>query len=130
LRLSAEKIRAGESLTVSVDVENVGQRAGDEVVQLYITDLEATVPVPIRSLAGFKRISLAPGERRTVQFTLAPRQMSLIDDRGRRIIEPGAFLISVGGKQPGFTGRADAATTGVVTGRFTVFGEKLELPEK
>jgi len=78
------------------------------------------VPVAIRSLAGVKRISLKPGEKQTVSFTIASDRMSVIDNNGKRIIEPGEFLISVGGKQPGFTGSADAKTTGVVTGTFAV----------
>ncbi|MCX6537687.1 MAG: glycoside hydrolase family 3 C-terminal domain-containing protein [Acidobacteria bacterium] len=113
---------AGQPVAVSVDVENTGTRAGEEVVQLYVTDVAATVPVPIRSLQGFERITLKPGEQRTVRFTLAPRQLSLVDKNMQRVIEPGVFEIAVGGKQPGFKGRADAATTQVVTGRFEVTG--------
>ncbi len=74
--------------------------AGDEVVQLYVQDLEASVSVPTRSLRGFERLSLAPGESRRVTFTLSPRDFSLIDARGRRVIEPGRFRLSVGGSQP------------------------------
>jgi len=57
-------------------------------------------------------------------------ELSVISDNGTRVIEPGDFAVSVGGKQPGFAGRADAATTGVVTGKFTVTGRKLEVAEK
>jgi beta-glucosidase len=117
------RIRSGKAVEMSVRVENVGDRAGEEVVQLYVTDLEASVPVPIRALQGFRRVHLEPGEAKTVSFTLAPRQISLIDGDGRRVIEPGTFEVSVGGKQPGFSGHADAATTGVVSGRFEVVGE-------
>jgi beta-glucosidase len=85
---------------------------------MYITDLVAKYPVPIRALAGIKRVALKPGEKQTVTFTLKPDQMSVVDDNGKRLIEPGEFLISVGGKQPGFTGSADASSTGVVMGRF------------
>ncbi|HEV3469469.1 MAG TPA: glycoside hydrolase family 3 C-terminal domain-containing protein [Pyrinomonadaceae bacterium] len=130
LKLSAGKIRAGEGLTVSADVRNAGGRAGDEVVQLYVSDAAASVPVPLRSLAGFRRVSLKPGERRTVSFVLAPGQMSVIDERGSRVVEPGEFTVSVGGKQPGLSGRADARTTGVVTGRFAVAGAAAEIPER
>jgi beta-glucosidase len=100
LRLSARTIAPSETLTVSVDVQNVGERAGDEVVQLYTSDVAASVPVPIRQLGGFARIHLAPGEGQTVTFTLTPRQLSLIDDAGRRVIEPGEFQLAVGGHQP------------------------------
>jgi beta-glucosidase len=106
--------RDGQNVAVSVDVRNTGSVAGEEVVQLYVTDVEASVPVPIRSLQGFKRVLLEPGELKTVTFTLTPRQLSLIDAEWQRVVEPGVFEISVGGKQPGFSGIADASTTGVV----------------
>jgi beta-glucosidase len=128
LKLSARSVRAGASVRVNVDVRNAGSVAGDEVVQLYVTDAAASVPVPTRSLQGVQRVSLKPGETRRVSFTLAPSQMSVIDDHGRRVVEPGEFLISVGGKQPGFTGTADAPTTGVVTARFTVTGKTTVVP--
>lgn len=105
---------AGDSVTVSVEVENAGSMRADEVVQLYVTDVEASVPVAIRALAGFRRITLEPGERMSVSFTVAPAAFSLIDDGGRRVVEPGTFEISVGGKQPGQQGLADAATTAVL----------------
>jgi beta-glucosidase len=128
LRLSDRRISTGQDLKVTANVTNAGDRAGDEVVQLYVTHVAASVPVPIRSLAGIQRVFLKPGEKRTVTFTLAPEQMSVIDDKGKRIIEPGEFLISVGGKQPGFQGYADARTTGVVTTRFSVAGKVTAIP--
>ena len=100
LRLSSISIPADEMLSVSVDVENTGDRPGDEVVQLYVSDLEASVPVPIRQLQGFERVHLAPGQRKTVSFTLAPRQLSLILDDGQRVVEPGLFQVTIGGRQP------------------------------
>ncbi|MDQ3818356.1 MAG: glycoside hydrolase family 3 C-terminal domain-containing protein, partial [Acidobacteriota bacterium] len=130
LRLNASKVRAGESVRVSAEVENIGERAGDEVVELYVTDSAASVPVPIRSLKGFNRIFLKPGEKRRVSFTLEAEQLTLIDDNGRRILEPGEFIVTVGGKQPGFMGHADAATTDVVSVRFTVVGKALEISER
>ena len=126
--MSADSVKAGESVRVSVDVRNVGERAGDEVAQLYVTDVAASVPVPIRSLAGVRRVFLKPGEKQSLSFTLAPEQMSVVSDSGRRLIEPGEFLVSVGGKQPGFTGRADAKTTGVVTARLVISGKVTEIP--
>jgi beta-glucosidase len=97
LRLDAKSAKAGEPVKVTVDVTNTGDREGDEVVQLYLTDVAASAPVPIRTLVGFDRISLRRGEKRTVTFTITARQMSLIDGRGKRVIEPGEFLVSVGG---------------------------------
>ena len=124
------RVQNGGNVAVTVDVENAGKRAGEEVVQLYVTDLEASAPVPIRSLQGFQRMELAPGERRTVTFSLDPGQISLIDERFQRVVEPGYFEVSVGGKQPGFKGVADALTSGVITGRFEVVGEILRVDER
>ncbi|HQE93685.1 MAG TPA: glycoside hydrolase family 3 C-terminal domain-containing protein [Anaerolineae bacterium] len=101
LTLSAEAIRPGESLTVSATVKNTGRRGGDEVVQLYVRDVAASVPVPIRQLQGFARVHVAPGAQQKVTFTLTPRQMSLVADDGQWVIEPGLFEVSVGGGQPG-----------------------------
>ena len=115
-------------MDLSVDVENAGARAGDEVIQLYVTDVAASVPVPIRSLQGTRRVSLRPGERRRISFTLTPSQLAVVDDRGVRVVEPGEFIVSIGGKQPGFTGTADASTTSVVTGRFVVVGQMALVP--
>lgn len=121
-------LKTGEQNQISVDVQNVGERVGDEVAQLYVSDISASVPVPIRALKGVQRISLKPGEKRRLTFTLAPRDLTLIDGQGKRILEPGEFRVSVGGKQPGFTGPADASTTGVVAGTFTVTGNPVEIP--
>src|SRR6185503_14763184 len=104
LRFDSRSVKAGQPIKVTFDVKNVGDSAGDEVAQLYITDVAASVPVTIRSLIGFNRISLRSGETRTGSFTITPRQMSVIDDRGKRMIEPGEFLVSAGGGQPGFKG--------------------------
>ncbi|HAF12680.1 MAG TPA: glucan 1,4-alpha-glucosidase, partial [Blastocatellia bacterium] len=123
LKLGANRLKAGEELKITAEVQNTGNLAGDEVVQLYVSDVAASVPVPVRSLAGIKRVFLKPGEMQNVSFTLSPAQMSLIDDNGKRVVEPGEFLISVGGKEPGFAGHADAKTTGVVTARFFVTGK-------
>ncbi len=122
LRLSADELAQSATLNVSVDVQNVGQREGDEVVQLYVSDTDASVPVPIRSLQGVERVHLSPGETRTLTFTLTPRQFSLIDGEGRRVVEPGEFQVAVGGRQP----RPEDVTapgTDVLVGFFSVTGE-------
>jgi beta-glucosidase len=104
------------SLTVSAVVTNAGTVAGEEVVQLYVAHPDAGFRTPIRALAAFQRISLMPGETRTVSFTLSAKQLGAVDASGFRVLPPGSMWISVGGKQPGFRGGADAATTGVVEG--------------
>ena len=122
-----ESVKAGDPVKVSVKVTNTGKRAGDEVVQLYVTDRKVSAPVPIRRLVGFMRILLDAGASQTVLFTIDPRELSIITDDPSRLIEPGVFDISIGGKQPGFSGTADANTTEVVTGQFAVTGNPLEL---
>jgi beta-glucosidase len=100
MAVSPSPILAGTSASVSVTVKNTGSRPGDEVVQLYLSDLEATCRVPRHSLRGFARVYLLPDEARRVSFELSPRDLSLIDERGRRVLEPGRFRVSVGGSQP------------------------------
>ncbi|MFL7808470.1 MAG: glycoside hydrolase family 3 C-terminal domain-containing protein, partial [Anaerolineae bacterium] len=80
LRLSGKRLAPGDPLTVEVEVENTGARAGDEVVQVYLSDVEASVPVPIRQLVAFQRLHLKPGERRELSFVLTAEQFSLIDE--------------------------------------------------
>ena len=81
---------------MSVDVANTGARAGDEVVQLYIRDVVSSVTRPTKELRGFERVTLAPGQSRTVTFTLGPDALSLIDRDMRRVVEPGRFDVMVG----------------------------------
>jgi beta-glucosidase len=126
LNLQAEA-KVGDKINVSVKVTNAGDRDGDEVVQLYLTDEKASTPRPIRQLEGFKRISLKKGETQTVQFTIDPRQFSMINDKNKQVVEPGFFTIAVGGEQPGFTGAANAETTETLTGRVKLTGKVLEI---
>jgi beta-glucosidase len=122
-------VKAGDNARISVIVKNTGSVNGEEVVQLYVTEMKASAPVPIRSLQGFQRVFLKTGEQTSVSFSLAPRQLSLIDATAKRVVEPGVVSVSIGGKQPGFKGIADATTTGVLTGRFQVVGSRLFLDE-
>jgi beta-glucosidase len=85
---------------VTVRVRNAGRRDGDEVVQLYVKDVEASVPVPRHHLEGFTRIHLAAGKSRNVSFTLKRDQFACRADDGTAFIESGEFRIFVGGGQP------------------------------
>ncbi len=127
LRLHENRIQAGGSVQLQVEIRNAGEREGDEVVELYVSHENASVPVPIRALEGFRRIHLKAGERKEVAFTLTPRQLSVINNLGRRVVEPGKYRIEAGGKQAGFTGTADAATTEVVSAEVEVTGEAVEV---
>jgi beta-glucosidase len=96
LRLSAPRMRVADKLTVSVDVENTGTRAGDEVVQLYIRDVVATMTRPVKELKGFQRVTLQPGEKRRVDFTLTREHLSFWNRDMRFVVEPGEFRVMVG----------------------------------
>jgi beta-glucosidase len=122
LRLPGEA-QAGTPVAVSVEVQNTGQTAGDEVVELYVKHISAAVPAPLISLEGFTRVSLQPGETRVVKFTLEPHQLSTVEAGGARVVEPGTLVISAGGAQPGFAGPLQPSTTGVVTGSLRITGE-------
>lgn len=118
-----EKVLAGEDVKIKVTVTNSGKVAGEEVVQLYLTDDKASTTRPIRQLEGFKRIPLEPGESKELEFILKARQFSIINNKELRVIEPGYFSISVGGKQPGFEGYLDPQFTQVLTGRIRLTGK-------
>jgi len=94
--LSAPRIGTAGNVTVSVDVTNTGQRAGDEVVQLYVHDQAASVTRPVMELRGFRRVTLKPGETRRIEFTLGPDDFSLWNEDMREVVEPGLFDILVG----------------------------------
>jgi beta-glucosidase len=113
-------VRAGDTIEVSVEVENAGSMTADEVVQLYVSTVSPPSPEgrggqgvrtergeqEVRTLAGFRRVALRPGERTRLTFSLVARSA--------------AFTIAVGGKQPGFRGVADAGTTEVLVGTVEV----------
>lgn len=96
LRLDKSQILPTGSVKVSVDVENIGKRDGDEVVQLYISDLAATVTRPVKELKGFKRITLKAGRKQTVEFTLTPKELQFLDRNLKPVVEPGEFIIYTG----------------------------------
>lgn len=96
LRLSAPRINAAGSVDVNVDVENTGRRAGDEVVQLYIRDVAASRVRPVKELKGFRRVTLQPGERRSLTFKLTSAELGFYDDSMRFVVEPGAFKLMAG----------------------------------
>ena len=97
LRLSSPRIAPDGHTSVSVDVTNSGGRAGEEVVQLYLRDVTSRSTRPVKELRGFSRIVLQPGETRTVQFDIGPAELEYHDPDMRRVVEPGAFDVMVGG---------------------------------
>lgn len=96
LRLSSNRISRGGSIEVSIDISNTGQRAGDEIVQLYIQDVHSTIARPILELKGFERVSLAPGQTKTVRFQLTPEELKYWKKGSGYTVEPGLFKVYVG----------------------------------
>jgi beta-glucosidase len=96
VRLEKPSIHLTESTTVYVDVQNVGARAGDEVVQMYIRDLVSSVTRPVKELKGFTKVHLEPNESATVALTIGPGELSFTNIRKEWVVEPGEFEIMVG----------------------------------
>jgi beta-glucosidase len=107
LAIEPAAIAPNDSAVVRCRVKNVGARAGDEVVQLYVRDLVASVARPVIQLQGFRRVRLAPGEEREVAFTLGPEQLRLLDRDGRWVVEPGTFRVLVGASSKDIRLRGD-----------------------
>lgn len=116
-----------KELLVGVTVTNTRKRAGEEVVQLYLAAPGAGITIPKWELRGFERITLQPGEKKTVQFSLTRRQLASIDNHGDCILEPGKYRIYVGGRQPDERSRQLAGTE-VLTTEVTIAGEAIKLP--
>ena len=105
LALSAAELRGDGQISVKVDVQNTGARPGDEVVQMYVHDEVASVKRPVKELRGFERVSLKPGEKKTVSFTLAAEKLSFYDVKTKQFItEPGEFTVMVGGSSEDIRG--------------------------
>jgi beta-glucosidase len=120
LKLSSAQLDAGTPLTVDVDVKNASQRAGDEVVELYIS-FPKLAGAPLRALRGFTRVPVGAGEAKHVKLTLQPRDMSYVNEAGDRMISAGDYTITAGGGQPG-TGAPQASA------QLSIRGEQ-KLPE-
>jgi beta-glucosidase len=97
LKLSAQRIRAKQNLSLSVEVTNSGSRAGVEVVQLYLHDLTGSFTRPVKELKGFTKVALRPGEKSVVTFILTAESLSMLDRNFKPVVEPGAFEAQVGG---------------------------------
>ncbi|MGH9328603.1 MAG: glycoside hydrolase family 3 C-terminal domain-containing protein [Terriglobia bacterium] len=111
LRIEPEEIYRGGDATVHVDVENTGQRSGIATVQLYVHEQFAPVSTPVKQLRGFERLALAPGEKKTVDFELTPRDLMLLDRNMRWVVVPGTFNIMIGKSS------ADIPLEGTLTGK-------------
>jgi beta-glucosidase len=96
LKLAASALARGQAVMVSVDLENSGPSAGDEIVQVYISDVVTSATWVNKALKGFARVHLAPGEKKTVRVELPWEAFEIVDAEGRSVVEPGEFEILVG----------------------------------
>jgi beta-glucosidase len=94
--LSATQIRPNGSVRVTAEVENIGKRTGDEVVQVYIRDVAASIARPVKELKGFQRVELKPGEKRRLEFVLGPEHLGFYNQEMKFVVEPGEFRVMVG----------------------------------
>ena len=105
LRLGKKRLTAGEPLSFSVRLKNSGDMDAEEVVQVYLSDLEASAAVPLHKLVGFLRVKVKAGWSKTVKFTLPPEALMFVDGNGEHKLEPGSFRLAVGGCSPGKRGQ-------------------------
>jgi beta-glucosidase len=96
LKIEPEKVKVSEKVSIHVDVENVGTKTGDEVVQLYLNDVVASVTRPVKELKGFKRITLEPGEKKNLLFELSTELLAFYGRDMKLVVEPGVFRVMVG----------------------------------
>lgn len=111
------EVEIGGQVAISLEVSNTGPRAGDEVVQLYIQDIQASVTRPVKELKGFKRVSLQPGEKRTVTFTLSVNQLGFYNREMNFVVEPGLIKVMVG----------SSAESIHLTGEFNIVGKPTDI---
>jgi beta-glucosidase len=112
-RLSGTTMAAHHgTIKVSAEVKNTGARAGDEVAQLYINDPVASISQPVRRLRGFKRVTLQPGQTKTVSWTLGPADVGYYDNRGRFVVENGRINVWVGDSSTVTAGKQTFIVTG------------------
>ncbi len=122
-KLSTDK---ENTISISVDVENIGNKVGDEVVQLYVSNLEASVDVPKWELRRVERLEIKPGEKVNVNFEINKRQLALIDYEGNCFLEPGKYRFFIGGQQPDNRSK-ELTGRDVLKIDFEVIGEKIKM---
>jgi len=119
LHIDRSTVKAGGSIAVSLDVTNTGDRTGDEVIQLYVRHRDVTVTRPFKELKGFKRITLQPGERKTVTFTLYTHQLGIYDEAMQFVVQPGTVEVMVG----------NASNHLPLTGTFEIAGQTTDISD-
>lgn len=117
LEISKARVNSTGSVDISFDLKNTGERTGDEVVQLYLKDIAASVVRPVKELEGFKRITLNPGETARVTFTIKMNQLGFYDREMNFVVEPGYIQVMVGASSEDIR----------LTGEFEIIGTKVQV---
>lgn len=120
LRLDNQEVRKGQEILTNLTIRNIGEAFGEEVVQVYISLLNASVPVPKYNLVNFQRVALHPGEERSLHFAITPDMMSYYDLQGKPRLENSQIKIEIGGCSPGTRGRKLGAPSPLCA-EFTVY---------
>jgi beta-glucosidase len=120
LEVSPAQVAADGQVTIRLSVTNTGEREGDEVVQLYLHDLFASVTRPVKELKGFQRLTLAPGQKRTLTFVVSAAQMAFYDRKMQYVVEPGEVEVLVGSSSDDIR----------LTGRFEITGDTTPITRK
>ncbi|WP_204263123.1 glycoside hydrolase family 3 C-terminal domain-containing protein [Spongiivirga citrea] len=119
-----EVIEAGNDVRVTVDVENVGGLDGEEVIQIYVQNPNADAYNPHKTLSGFDRVSFKSGEKKTLSFNIDKDQLSIVNNKGEKVVQPGTYQLSVGGSQPS-ENRIKNGT--VITKEITISGSPVKI---
>ena len=115
LTLNSPTAAPGDTIVIGVDVANTGDRSGDEVVQLYVKDVEASVPRPIKQLVGFQRVNLQAGEKKTITFEVAVNQLGFYNQDIDFVVEPGTIEMMVGSSSADLPLKTKLEITGEIT---------------
>ncbi len=113
LRIDPGRVEVQDEVRISADIQNVGEREGDEVVQLYVHDVLSDMTRPVKELKGFKRVTLEPGEKTTVTFTLSVSQLGFYNQKMVFVVEPGTIEVMIGSSSEDIQ----------LTGEFEIVGE-------
>ncbi len=115
-----ESISIDGKVEISIDIKNTGTRTGDEAVQLYVNDVQSEITRPVKELKGFKRITLEPGQKKTITFILSIAQLGFHNKDMKYVVEPGTIKVMVGSSSEDIRSTGEFEITGEITEIFNI----------